>query len=107
MHAQMLALQLERLRLLDEQIAKLNSLIAQAMMPHQDAVRRLAEVPGLGIDSAQQLIAEVGVTASSFSSAAEFTNNPPRIRTLRTGPSGRAHCPSIRRPVGVNPFFCG
>src|SRR5260370_41074024 len=74
MHGQMLALQLERLRLLDEQIAKLNSLIAQAMKPHQDAVIRLAEVPGLGIDSAQQGIAEVGVTASTVSSAAEFTS---------------------------------
>ena len=70
----MLAFELERLRLLDEQIAKLNSLIAQAMKPHQDAVIRLAEVPGLGIDSAQQIIAEVGVTASTFSSAAEFTS---------------------------------
>lgn len=74
MHRQMLALQLERLRLLDEQIAKLNILIAQAMKPHQDAVIRLAEVPGLGIDSAQQIIAEVGVTAGSFPSAAEFTS---------------------------------
>src|ERR1700737_3265906 len=74
MHRQMLALELERLRLLDEQIAKLNNLIAQAMKPHQDAVIRLAEVPGLGIDSAQQIIAEVGVTASTFSSAAELTS---------------------------------
>jgi transposase len=74
MHRQMLALQLERLRLLDEQIVKLNILIAQAMKPHQDAVIRLAEVPGLGIDSAQQIIAEVGVTAGSFPSAAEFTS---------------------------------
>ena len=74
MHRQMLALELERLQLLDEQIAKLNTLIAQAMMPHQDAVIRLAEVPGLGIDSAQQIIAEVGVTAGTFSSAAEFTS---------------------------------
>ena len=56
------------------QIAKLNSLIVQAMKPHQDVVVRLAEVPGLGIDSAQQIIAEVGVTASMFSSAAEFTS---------------------------------
>jgi hypothetical protein len=74
LHRQMLALQLERLGLLDEQIAKLNNLMAQAMRPHQDAVIRLAEVPGLGIDSAQQIIAEVGVTASSFSSAAEFSS---------------------------------
>jgi transposase len=58
----MLALQLGRLRLLDEHVAGLNSLIAQAMKSHQDTVIRLAEVPGLGIDSAQQIIAEVGVT---------------------------------------------
>jgi transposase len=73
-HAQMLTLQLERLRLLDAQVAKLNTLIAQAMMPHQEVVIRLAEVPGLGIDSAQQVIAEVGVTAATFPSAAEFTS---------------------------------
>jgi transposase len=60
--------------LLDEQIGKLNSLIAAAMSPHQDTVLRLAEVPGLGVDSAQQIIAEVGVTASTFPSAAEFTS---------------------------------
>jgi transposase len=74
MHRQMLALQLERLRLIDEQIAKLNSLIAQAMNPYQDPVIRLAEVPGLGIDSAQQIIAEVGETAGAFPSVAEFTS---------------------------------
>ncbi len=70
----MLALQLERLQLIDGQIANLNGLIAQAMKPHQDAVIRLAQVPGLGVDSAQQVIAEVGVKASTFPSAAEFTS---------------------------------
>lgn len=74
MQGQMLALQLERLRLLDGQILRLNSLIAQAMTPHQDTVMRLAEVPGRGIDSAQQVIAEVCVTASTFPSSAEFTS---------------------------------
>jgi transposase len=74
MHREMLALQLERLQLIDTQIAKLNNLIAQAMKPHQEAVMRLAEVPGLGVDSAQQIIAEVGVEASTFSSAAELTS---------------------------------
>ena len=57
---------LERLQLIDGQIAKLNGLIAQAKKPHQDALVRLAEVPGLGVDSAQQVIAEVGVKASTF-----------------------------------------
>jgi hypothetical protein len=74
MHRAMLALQLERLQLIDTQIAKLNGMIAQAMKSHQEAVMRLAEVPGLGVDSAQQIIAEVGVQASTFPSAAELTS---------------------------------
>jgi transposase len=74
MHREMLALQLERLQLIDQQIAQLNSMIAQAMKAHQDAVIRLAEVPGLGVDSAQQIIAEVGAQASTFPSAAEFAS---------------------------------
>src|SRR5229473_3547462 len=74
MHREMLALQLERLQLIDTQIAKLNGMIAQAMKPHQEAVMRLAEVPGLGVDSAQQIIAEVGEQASTFPSAAELTS---------------------------------
>src|ERR1700751_859271 len=74
MHRGMLALQLQRLQLIDQQMTQLNSMIAQAMKSHQDAVIRLAEVPGLGVDSAQQIIAEVGGQASTFSSAAELTS---------------------------------
>ncbi len=74
MHREMLTLQLERLQLIDTQIAKLNHLIAQAMKPHQEVVMRLAEVPGLGVDSAQQIIAEIGAQAGTFPSAAELTS---------------------------------
>jgi transposase len=74
MHREMLGLQLERLQLINVQIGKLNGLIAQAMKAHQDAVMRLAEVPGLGVDSAQQVISEVGVQASTFPSAAELAS---------------------------------
>jgi transposase len=74
MHREMLSLQLQRLYLIDQQIAQLNSLIGQAMKSHQDAVMRLAEVPGLGVDSAQQIISEVGAQASTFPSAAELTS---------------------------------
>ena len=73
-HGAMLALQLQRLQLIDQQMAQLHSMIAAAMKPHQDAVMRLAEVPGLGVDSAQQIIAEVGAQASTFASAAELTS---------------------------------
>src|SRR6201984_1256945 len=73
MHRGMLALQLQRLQLIDQQMTQLNSMIAQAMKSHQDAVIRLAEVPGLGVDSAQQIIAEVGEQASPVPSVAELT----------------------------------
>jgi len=40
--------------------------MANLLRPHEDQVRRLAEVPGLG--PAQQVIAEVGATAATFPS---------------------------------------
>ena len=36
---------------------------------HQDSVKRLAEAPTLGDDSAQHIVAEVGATAATFPSA--------------------------------------
>jgi transposase len=57
--------QLESL-LEDQQMAKLDQEIASLLTPHHDAVKRLSEVPGLGVDSAQQIIAEVGATAATF-----------------------------------------
>ena len=71
---ELLKLFLERLKLLDEQIEKLDQMMATAMKKHQDAVIRLAEVPGLGWDSAQQLIAEIGVDCEAFPSAGEFAS---------------------------------
>jgi transposase len=37
-------------------------------------VQRLAEVPGLGVDSAQQIIAEVGATAATFPSEGNLSS---------------------------------
>ena len=50
------------------QIGQLDQEMASLLSQHQDAVERLAEVPGLGVDSAQQIIAEVGPTAATFPS---------------------------------------
>jgi transposase len=62
----LLKMALEELRLIDEQIEQLDQEMASLLRPHQDAVERLAEIPGLGVDSAQQIIAEVGPTAATF-----------------------------------------
>jgi len=74
LHRQLLALYLDRYQMIAEQIARLNGMIAEAMRPQQAAVLRLAEVPGFGADSAQQVIAEVGPQASTFASAANLTS---------------------------------
>jgi len=51
---------LEELQLIEQQIGQLDQEMSNLLRRHQDAVERLAEVPGLGVDSAQQIIAEVG-----------------------------------------------
>jgi transposase len=72
-HLQLLALYLDRHQMLVEQIAKLDRLIAGALKHHQEAVARLALAPGLGVDSAQQIIAEVGVDAGTFPTAGHLS----------------------------------
>ena len=68
MYRRLLKMALEQLQFLEQQIGQLDQEMASLLSPHQDAVERLAEVPGLGVDSAQQIIAEVGPTAATFPS---------------------------------------
>jgi transposase len=65
---------LEELRLIEEQIQQLDQEMADLLNQHQDAVQRLAEIPGLGVNSAQQIIAEVGATAATFPSAKNLSS---------------------------------
>jgi transposase len=67
-YRRLLKMALEQLQFLEQQIGQLDQEMASLLSQHQDAVRRLAEVPGLGVDSAQQIIAEVGPTAATFPS---------------------------------------
>jgi transposase len=68
-YRRLLKMTLEHLQILEQQIGRLDQELATLLHPHQDAVQRLAEVPGFGVDSAQQIIAEVGPTATTFPSA--------------------------------------
>ena len=67
-YRRLLKMALEQLQFLEQQIGQLDKEMASLLSQHQDAVERLAEVPGLGVDSAQQIIAEVGPTAATFPS---------------------------------------
>ena len=92
-HRAILNLFLQRVELIDQQIAKLNQLAADRLQAHQDAVARLAAVPGLGVDSAQQILAEVGPTAQAFPTADQLCSwvgvCPGRNESAEQNRSGR------------------
>jgi len=67
-YRRLLKMALEQLQFLEQQMSQLDQEMATLLSQHQDAVKRLAEVPGLGVDSATQIIAEVGATAATFPS---------------------------------------
>jgi transposase len=73
-YRQLVKMALEELRLIEKQIGQLDQEIAALLRTHQDQVQRLAEVPGLGVDSAQQIMAEVGTAAATFPSARSLSS---------------------------------
>ncbi len=73
-YRRLLKMALEELQFIEQQIGKLDQEMVRLLGQHQDAVKRLAEVPGLGPDSAQQIIAEVGATAATFPSAKNLSS---------------------------------
>jgi transposase len=74
LHRQILRLILERAELIDQQIAKLDHSLSEALQKHNEAVVRLAEIPGYGAEAAQQVIAEVGPEAAAFPSAGQLAS---------------------------------
>lgn len=88
-YRRLLTLTLDELRTIEDHIAALDREMAGLLSPHQPAVQRLAEVPGLGVDSAQQIIAEVGVAAATFPSPKHLA-------------SWVGACPGDEESAGVN-----
>jgi len=88
-YRRLLKMVLEQLQFLEQQISQLDQEMARLLNQHQDVVQRLAEVPGLGVDSAQQIIAEVGPTAATFPSPKELS-------------SWVGACPGDNESAGVN-----
>ncbi len=88
-YRRLIKMALEEVEFFERQIGQLDQEIANLLRPHEDAVKRLAVVPGLGPDSAQQIIAEVGPTAATFPSAKQLS-------------SWVAICPGDDESAGVN-----
>jgi transposase len=73
-HRQLLTQHLDRIELIDRQIEELNQLAAAQMHRYQDAVTRLIEIPGIGAEAAQEILAEIGPEASAFPSAEQLAS---------------------------------
>jgi transposase len=73
-YRRLVKLTLDDFEFVEQQISQLDHEIASLLQGNQDAVERLAAVPGLGVDSAQQIIAEVGANAATFASAKKLSS---------------------------------
>jgi len=74
LHRQILRQFVERWELLERHMEEVEQSIASMLLPHQQAVARVAEVPGLGVASAHQILAEIGPQAAAFASAAQLAS---------------------------------
>jgi len=65
---------LDQVRLLRKQIEELNKEIALAMKDYTEVLCRLCKVPGIQLEAAQELLAEIGPKAAAFPSAPQFAS---------------------------------
>jgi len=73
-YRRLLKMALEELKLMEEQMEQLDQEASKLFQHHEDAVQRVAEVPGFGVDSAIQMMAEVGAEAATFKSAEDLSS---------------------------------
>jgi transposase len=99
-YRKLIRMALDEVASIDKRIDQLNQEMANLLRPHEDQVKRLAEVPGLGVDSAQQIIAEVGATAATFPSQKHLSSwvgacpgdeESAEVNYSRRSPQGNRH----------------
>jgi transposase len=69
-----LALQLDHVTFLDEQITALDEAIAEHVRPFAAELARLDTIPGVGVRAAQEIIAAIGTDMHRFPSAAHLAS---------------------------------
>lgn len=74
MHRELPGMHPDRIESLDRDIEKLEKQLSGALSEHQEAVKRLCEVPGISVVAAQHIVAEVGPEAEAFASAGKLAS---------------------------------
>jgi transposase len=65
---------LDRLELNERHSEALKELLAEALKPYGDQIERVAKIPGMGVDSSQQVFAEVGPGAQKFETPGDLSS---------------------------------
>jgi transposase len=73
-HAFLLATMLARIDAIEADIAEVETRIEEQVAPFAEAVARLDAIPGIGLTTAQVIIAEVGLDMSRFPTAAHLAS---------------------------------
>jgi transposase len=73
-YRRLLKMALEELQVIEAHIEQLDREAMELLREHQEVVQRVAEVPGFGVDSALQMIAEVGLKAANFDSEKKLSS---------------------------------
>ena len=74
----------EQLRLIETHIKPLDGEALDLMQEHQDAVQRVAAVPGFAVDSARGMLAEVGPEVAACRSQKAQGSRAARVRPKAT-----------------------
>ena len=70
----MLQSQLRHLDFLDQEVAQLDEEVSARTAPFEEAVRRLDEIPGVGLRTAEQILGEIGLDMSRFPTPAHLAS---------------------------------
>jgi transposase len=73
-HRLLLGQLIQRWTMIRQQINDLNREAAQRMQSHTAAIQRLIEVPGIGAEAAQEILAELGPLAVAFASSSNLAS---------------------------------
>ncbi len=73
-HREILKLFLAQIDQLENQIQQMEQLLAESQAAYSEALARLCQVPGINLQAARQIIAEVGPDVAAFASAAQLAS---------------------------------
>ena len=73
-HRQILKLFLEQIDELEKQIQQIEWQLAEAQREHVGAIQRLCEIPGIDVNAARLIVAEVGAAVAAFATAEQLAS---------------------------------